>query len=49
MAAFGGFLANMINRLEYYFTYPKNVNVEVDYPASIEFPAVTICNENQYR
>ena len=49
LTAIGIFLANMINRLEYYFSYQKTINVEVEYLDEIEFPAVTICNENQYK
>ena len=32
-----------------YLNYEKNVNVEVVYDTSIDFPAITICNQNFYR
>ena len=33
----------------YLFSYPKNVNVDFNFIASLPFPAVTICNESPYR
>jgi len=30
-------------------SHPKNVNVEVTYTNELEFPAVTVCNENKFR
>ena len=33
----------------YLFSYPKNVNVDFNFNASLPFPSVTICNESPYR
>jgi len=30
-------------------SYPKNVDVSVDFKHSLKFPAVTVCNQNPYR
>lgn len=39
----------MIERLIVYFSYPKSVSLEVTYNESLQFPAVTICNQNLFR
>jgi len=36
-------------KLLYLLSYPKNVNVDFNFNASLPFPAVTICNESPYR
>ena len=36
-------------RIGVYFEYNTNVDVDVKFPTRIEFPSVTICNENHYR
>lgn len=30
-------------------SYPKNIDINIEYRDSMPFPAVTICNLNQYR
>lgn len=37
------------NRIGFYLQYQKNVNVEVNYLSRVKFPAVTFCNQNQYK
>ena len=39
----------MSDRLIYLYSYPKAVDVEVIYTDSVDFPAVTICNQNVFR
>ena len=36
-------------KLILYFEYTSNVNFEVSYNKTMKFPAVTICNQNEYR
>ncbi|ESO04940.1 hypothetical protein HELRODRAFT_171945 [Helobdella robusta] len=43
------FLYHSIQRYLYYAGYPTNVDVKVIYNNSLEFPSVTICNQNQFR
>jgi len=48
--AAGSMLIFMIySKIKKLSSYPKNVNVEVTYTDELEFPAVTVCNENQFR
>ena len=37
------------NRLEYYWQDPISVNIEVNYNQTLQFPALTICNQNLFR
>jgi len=47
LLAGAGFTAyQIISRTMYYFSYPTNVNIRVDYVSEMRFPSVTICNEN---
>lgn len=32
-----------------YFNYPKAVDVEVLYTKQLEYPVITLCNQNVYR
>src|SRR6218665_256578 len=43
------FLYIMSINMDNLFSYPTNVNVEVDYIDTVPFPAITICNQNLYR
>ena len=43
------FVFYISNSLVEYFDYPKTVNVEIEYTERLEFPAVTVCNENLAR
>ncbi|ELU05481.1 hypothetical protein CAPTEDRAFT_190760 [Capitella teleta] len=47
--ALGLFLVNVISRAGNYFDYPTNVDVSVHYKESMQFPAVTLCNLNNFR
>ncbi|XP_061183635.1 acid-sensing ion channel 5-like [Saccostrea echinata] len=39
----------IIDRVIYFYSYPVTVNVKVNYNRTLEFPAVTICNQNAYK
>ena len=39
----------LVSRCLHYFDYPSAVNVEILYPPSVPFPAITICNQNFMR
>ena len=43
------FAVQVISRFDDYFSYPSTVNVDVVYVDEIEFPAVTLCNQNSFR
>lgn len=43
------FVAQVGSRVASYFQYKSNVDVKVNYVDKIPFPAVTICNQNNYR
>jgi len=36
----------IVDRTMYYFSYPTNVDIRVEYVPEMRFPSVTICNEN---
>ena len=44
-----GFVYVITNRAEKYGSHEKKVNLDVIYNASIDFPSVTICNQNYVR
>ena len=46
ISLFSYMLIKNINRLS---SYPTNVDIKVEYVTPLDFPAVTICNENKYR
>ncbi|XP_013417917.1 acid-sensing ion channel 1-like [Lingula anatina] len=48
LAGTGFLIFHMWNRIIYYSTNPVAVNMEVEYKSSLEFPAVTICNNNVF-
>ena len=48
-AGFGLLAAVMTDRLFLYYSYPKRVNVQFTYTKKMEFPVVTICNQNLFR
>ncbi|XP_064610984.1 acid-sensing ion channel 4-B-like [Liolophura sinensis] len=39
----------IIDRIIFYYSWPVNVNVEVNFNRSLNFPAVTVCNQNSFR
>ncbi len=47
--AIGLFVGQVAQRMAVYFQYKTNVAVEVTYADKIIFPAVTICNQNNFR
>ncbi|KAK5984568.1 hypothetical protein GCK32_006498, partial [Trichostrongylus colubriformis] len=36
-------------QLKLFYSEPVATNIEADYPSTIDFPAVAICNNNQFR
>ena len=49
IAAVSLFVGQVGNRIGVYFQHKSNVVVKVNYEESIDFPSVTICNQNNYR
>ena len=47
--AIGIFVGQVGTRIAVYFQYKTNVDVKVKYVDEIDFPSVTICNQNNYR
>ena len=43
------FVYQVTDRIIVYYQRNTNVDVEVKYVSSVEFPSVTICNQNQFR
>ena len=43
------FVAQVGQRMAVYFQYKTNVDVEVKYVETVDFPSVTICNQNNYK
>ncbi|XP_072171128.1 acid-sensing ion channel 1C-like [Diadema setosum] len=39
----------IVDRIKYYASYPKSVDVAFNYTNEVPFPAVAICNYNQYK
>jgi len=49
LASCGIFSYLIISKITYLTTHPKNVDVSVEFKHILQFPAVTICNQNPYR
>ncbi len=43
------FVGQVGSRIAVYFEYKTNVDVEVKYVTTLDFPSVTICNQNNFR
>ena len=43
------FIGQVGNRVTVFFQYKTNVAVKVKYLKAIDFPSVTICNQNNFR
>ena len=39
----------IVDRVMFYYTWPVNVNMRINYNQSLTFPAVTICNQNAFK
>jgi len=39
----------IVSKITYLLSHPKNVDVSVDFKDILQFPTVTICNQNPYR
>ena len=48
-AAYAYFFYMLVLRVQLLNSSPKGVNVEVIYNDDLEFPAVTLCNQNFFR
>ncbi|XP_046369463.2 acid-sensing ion channel 1A-like [Haliotis rufescens] len=40
---------NIHGRLVYYLTYPTSLDTQIHYQDAVEFPKITICNQNTFR
>ena len=49
LGAISLFMIQVGQRMQAYFNYETNVDVELVYPDEIDFPVVTLCNLNHYR
>ena len=49
VAAIAVFVGQVSERIVVYYQYKTNVAVTVNYVDRIDFPSVTICNQNNYR
>ncbi|XP_041377194.1 uncharacterized protein LOC121389619 [Gigantopelta aegis] len=49
LACVGLMSYQIVDRIVYYYRWPVNVNMQVNYNKTLEFPTVTICNENVFR
>ena len=49
LAAISLFLVQVGLRIYDYYDYKSNVDVKLIYVDKLEFPSVTICNQNNYR
>ena len=43
------FIGQVGNRVAVFFQYKTNVAVKVKYLKAIDFPSVTVCNQNNFR
>ena len=43
------FVSQVGQRMAVYFLYKTHVDVQVKYVETVDFPSVTICNQNNYR
>lgn len=39
----------IVDRVTHFYSYPVTVNVKVNYNTTLDFPAVTICNQNAFK
>lgn len=49
LSAIAFFTAQVYDRVIVYYNYETNVNVQVLFSDKMDFPAVTICNQNTFR
>lgn len=42
-------ILQIVDRVQYFYSWPLNVNVKINYNQTLDFPAVTICNQNAFR
>lgn len=39
----------IVDRVQHYYSWPLSVNVKINYNQTLDFPAVTVCNQNAFR
>lgn len=49
LSSFGGFTWIIVARSKYLESHPKSVNMDIVYSNNLQFPSVTICNQNYFR
>ncbi len=49
MSAGGIFIYYLVDRVQEYLLFKKNVSVEENYVKTMDFPAITVCNQNPFR
>ncbi|ELT96394.1 hypothetical protein CAPTEDRAFT_188177 [Capitella teleta] len=49
LGAFSLFVYLVVDKVQHLMSHPKAVNVEIKYNGTMVFPAVTICNANQFK
>ncbi|XP_060600472.1 uncharacterized protein LOC132753933 isoform X2 [Ruditapes philippinarum] len=49
LACLTGVILQIIDRVGYFYERPIAVNVKINYNQTLDFPAVTICNQNAFR
>jgi len=49
LLSFSVFAYMTSTKLVYLLSYPKNVDLNVEFKPTLEFPSVTICNNNYFR
>jgi hypothetical protein len=49
LAVVAVFAYALTDRILNYYTYPTNIDLNVGFWERVPFPAVTICNQNNYR
>jgi hypothetical protein len=42
-------VVQVVDRVQYLLQSPIAVNIKVNYNQSLQFPAITICNQNAFR
>ncbi|XP_053396435.1 uncharacterized protein LOC123544907 isoform X3 [Mercenaria mercenaria] len=49
LACLTGVIFQIVDRVGYFYDRPIAVNVKINYNQTLDFPAVTICNQNAFR
>ena len=49
LTSLGVFILVLIMRLLYYYQYPSDITLSVEYNKGVTFPQVTVCNQDPFR